>query len=470
MSSAQDRWVLAATVVAESAWVFAIFGLVGALFLTSGAPMGWPAALAILGSSVVVSRVLQSINVPDVVGYAVEMGLGALVVYLTVASQVTGTLMSLDLGWIGRLGSVPETEGYLFRAFVGSVMAVGLWVRGGALASSEGPTETLRTSFRVGFVAIGVAVISGRDPNIFPITFIFIASSLAGLGIGGLHPAFSQRLQNRSWPRTIGSLVSAMVIIGVVFALLESVLRTVISRGAQSTGGLLLDRVVTPLAIAITYPVIAVMTFIFSLFGDPDTARFGDMGDASARFEGGVLSGDTGVSGRPMLFDVLVWAVVAVVIAIALYFIASSLSRRVRRRPPDVQGPRGSVVGDPEPTGGLTNLLFGLLPASLRKRWSMRPYKLPGAEPLVVEALRIYYGILTLAEARGVRREPSETPAELEKRLGSMFPQQLVRMATAAFERACYGDRAPSEAQIAEMRAGLEELEQSARPTAGHPG
>ena len=47
---------------------------------------------------------------------------------------------------------------------------------------------------------------------------------------------------------------------------------------------------------------------------------------------------------------------------------------------------------------------------------------------------------------------------------------RLVRMATAAFERACYGDHAPSEAQIAEMLARLEELEQSARPTAGHPG
>ena len=96
-------------------------------------------------------------------------------------------------------------------------------------------------------------------------------------------------------------------------------------------------------------------------------------------------------------------------------------------------------------------LLIGLLPSRLR-RGPDRTIPLPDGEPGIVEALRIYYDILTLAEAKGVVRSPSETPVEFQSKLEQIFAPRLVQMATSAFVRACYGYRASLEEHLTELR------------------
>ena len=53
----QDRVVLAAHVVAESAWVFALAGIVGALAGFDSSPLSWYGVAGILGLSVFLSRI-----------------------------------------------------------------------------------------------------------------------------------------------------------------------------------------------------------------------------------------------------------------------------------------------------------------------------------------------------------------------------------------------------------------------------
>ena len=71
--------------------------------------------------------------------------------------------------------------------------------------------------------------------------------------------------------------------------------------------------------------------------------------------------------------------------------------------------------------------------------------------------------MLTLAEERGHPRPAAETPAEYQRTLESIFPGELVRRATAAFNRACYGHRPTSPDDIDEMRTALDQLQSASR-------
>ena len=60
MSLSQDRWVLAAIVVAESSWVFAALGVLAAIFNLNNSPMHWPSVLVTLGAALLVSKLSPS--------------------------------------------------------------------------------------------------------------------------------------------------------------------------------------------------------------------------------------------------------------------------------------------------------------------------------------------------------------------------------------------------------------------------
>ena len=111
-----------------------------------------------------------------------------------------------------------------------------------------------------------------------------------------------------------------------------------------------------------------------------------------------------------------------------------------------------------DPAYDLAKLLMGLLPKRLRKSTEKAArFRVPGGDPNVVDVFRIYFGLLVKAEELGVSRPPSATPNEYSEKLESVLPQNLVRRATAAFVRACYGHHPASPEDINEMRAELED-------------
>ena len=59
MSFVQDRWVLGALAIAESAWLFAVFGIVGVIFRGDASPLAGSQCSAILGTGLVFGRVLR---------------------------------------------------------------------------------------------------------------------------------------------------------------------------------------------------------------------------------------------------------------------------------------------------------------------------------------------------------------------------------------------------------------------------
>ena len=104
MSYFQARLVAMATLLAESAWIYALFGLFGLAMGLDGSPIGWLAVLVVLVTAFVVTRFLQLIMMPMAVVSAVAVLLGAVTLYMTFATQF-GNGQGLDLAWVRGISS-----------------------------------------------------------------------------------------------------------------------------------------------------------------------------------------------------------------------------------------------------------------------------------------------------------------------------------------------------------------------------
>ncbi len=465
MSLAQDRLVLASIVLSESAWIFAAFGLIGLAFTSGTSPLNWVAVLAIMAVSLLIARFLSIILMPVGPTYAVQMITGAIVIYLTVATQVAGGVDSVDLGWIGNLGSDNQIDGYTVKASLGSLMAVVLWWRGGRLASAEFPTESLATTFKIGVLVLALAatidMFHSEDLNVFPMMFIFFSASLAGLSVGQLLPASQQALTSRTWTRIIGSVVSGVAVIGLLFSLLRGSVLSFVSTPLA----FVLQLFATIVFFVIIFPIGLLVELILrglkGLIGTDQaenealqTLRNGEgFGEAVIQMQEGEMD-----SGTSLFLQVIEYTIIALIVLVVLFFLAKAFRRRVRWRRDEAEGQRESVLEDADAVYDLAQLLFNLLPSRFRRVKHRELRALPDDEADVVAVFRMYYGMLELAEERGSPKPAAQTPTEYQSTLESLFPRDLVRAITNAFNRACYGHYPAPSAQIDEMRTSLENL------------
>ena len=461
MSSAQDRLVTAATLLAESAWIFALAGVVGAAFSLDGSPLGWVAVLAVLATSFLVARTLTLIHMPMGLAYAAQMLAGVTTLYLTMGTQVASPDYWLDLGWIGTLASSTEIEGYTRGATLGSLLVVMLWWRGGRVASAEYPVDDLETSFKLGIMAVGLAAVvdifGEADLNVLPVMFLFFAAALAGLSIGHLLPASQQATDEKTWPKVIGGVTAFVVVLGLLFTLLQKGVLPALSGPASVVLNGLLTAILYAILLPVGYVVSWVVRGFFALLPTSDEEGFtNQIQGGSAQVEQGLV--ETGEAGKSLFVEVMGPVILAVIVIIALYLLSRAFRRWVRLRLVQAEGTRDSVLEDADPTSDMARLLFNLIPKRFKRAKRPQGLKLPEDEADVVEVFRVYFRLLTLAEDRGHPRPPHQTPDEYQGVLEQIFPRELVRGATAAFVRACYGHHPASRQQIEEMRASLEQL------------
>ena len=117
-----------------------------------------------------------------------------------------------------------------------------------------------------------------------------------------------------------------------------------------------------------------------------------------------------------------------------------------------------SIDSNENPVSDFTKLLFRLVPDWIKKRNIKSGPRLPDGPPGLVEPLRIYYRMIRLAENHGVVRDQHKTALEFQTDLWDIFPRALVRMATEAFNRACYGSHYVEEQEIALMKKSIKIL------------
>lgn len=510
MSQSQDRWVLGATILSESAWLFAVFGVLGATLGLDGSPMRWPSLLVIMGVATLLARLRPSfiaafavlsvgaiaagsvdglIRWPSLltavviasmlayrrpikaasaeVMYLLRFVVGVSVVYFMVASNVTRGVGGFDLSWasIAFFDSAPE--GYRLVALIGILMGMALWWRGGSLAGKEFPIESLTFSFRLGVFGLAIAtaldILHPADLDTFPMIFIFFAAGLGGLSVGHLLPETKESAKARTWPKVIGGVVTSVLGAGLVFSFLQRDILGYLSRPALS----MLDSVVNGVFWGLVIPISAACTvFVNAVLSIFDTA-FGGMRDSAGNrrlnetVEQRAADAERAEEDGAMLdavIQVLEWIVLAIIIVVLLYVLYRFLRKLLGRGPVDTVGQRDSLREDTHLVSDATRLLLKLVPSWVNRRGHKKGFNIPDGHPGVADVLRVYYALLTAAEDMGYRRHHHQTPREFQLTLEGLFPGRLVRMATRAFVNAFYGNHPASDEQIAEMRSSVKGL------------
>lgn len=463
MNNTQDRIVLAATLMAESAWLYALARVSGVVFSVDGSPLGWLGVLAILGTSLLLARMLSLVHLSTKWSYIIQMIVGVLALYLIMGTQVASPDYWLDLEWIVKLASGTEIDGYTRGATIGSLLLVMFWLRGGRMASADYPVEGLESSFKLGTLVMAMAtivdILGSSSLNIFPVMFLFFASSLVGLGVGHVLPVSQKSIEDKTWPKIIGGVAALVVVGGFLFSLLQNGVLPVMSVALSFVlTGLItgIFYVVVPIALAFGW----LVENLFALLpaNDDTWGGFGKrVGARSAEIEQGLVQA-TQESGETAFVQVMEWVLIVFIVLVALFLLAVAFRRWSRVRLIQAEGSRESVREDSDPILDMKKLLFNLVPQSFRKG-DRRKLDLPEDDANIVEVFQIYFGLLTKAEDKGHYRSPSQTPEEYQGILEQIFPSTLVREATTAFVRACYGHHPLSQQQIDQIRVSVDKLD-----------
>ena len=463
MTPTRENLVTAGLLLSESAWLVALLGILSFPFGATSSPISWIAVLAVMAISLVWGRLLSIVAMPTILAYCLQMMAGIVVVYLMVASQVSPESNALNLGWIGVLTSGEAPETFTLKALYGSLGGAALWWRGGRIGGAEIPAESLGMSFRIGIVVLAIAAVidiaNSADLNVFPMMFMFFASGVAGLAIAHMAPTSRQANITSAWTRVIGGIVGALVVLGLLFSLLQ---RDVLSAIAapllwvlELLATVVFYVIIFPLAYIIDFITRGIFALLLWLGGEPQQDRALALPEGVGAFEGFARDGEAEPAAL-LLLQILQWSIVAAIIAGALLVMALAFRRRYRQRREVNEGQRESLIEGADVTYDFANLLFNMLPSRFRRRSVERPLRVPDGDPNITDVFRIYFGMLMLAEEREHPRHFSETPMEFQSTLERVFPRRLVRMATSAFARACYGHHPSSREEIDEMRTELE--------------
>ena len=457
----QDRVVLAAHVVAESAWVFALAGIVGTLAGFNSSPLSWYGVVGILGLSVLLSRITPREGEKAEVRYALMAVLGLMVVYVSVA-------LNVDPGEIRPAWAIDwlindSPGGYTSRGMFGAILGVLLWWRGTRVSSNEFPADDLSFTFRVGMLVLVVALIydlnTDESLSTFPMVFLFFGSSLIGLSAGHLLEESQRSAGERTWPKAIGATVAGITTFGLLVALVNRGVLSFLSKPATAALEALARGVLWGIIAPIAFVFDVVVGWLISLLGifrgEREQPQEEEINPEIQGFLETLQEEQAAASeGFATVLQIIEWALVAIVVVIVLLILGRAFRRVLRGRDRGTDGQRDSMVQEANPVGDVAKLALRLVPDVL-KRPQRKGYRVPDGPPGIVEAFRLYYDLLDTAEEQGITRRKYDTPTEFQGRLERTFPADVVRPSTESFNLAIYADVPADRSMIRRLRQGL---------------
>ena len=475
----REKLTYVTLVVSEAAWLFAFISILGVAAGSTGSPLSFFAIIGLLGlSTLVYSYIRWKEFQAFELFYFGATFFGIVLAYMVVAAAYEPN-ETFTIDWISKLiDSTYKTQGRTFHGVMGGILAVGMWFRGIRLATVQFPEKSLKFSFRMGLFFIGFAAVMDilveQPLNIFAMVLIFFGAGLAGLNIGHLVSETSASAQTKTWPKVIGLAVIGVLVVGGMFGFLQqSVLEFV-----TSPIRFVFDRVVEGILLIVGVPLVLVLEFINEIMAAIFSRPFEpDLGSEATPTP-------TPQPGTPLVFepargggnirapDFLVYitrfvryglvAAAIVVVSIFLYVLMRKIGRRLKRE----DEPDREALEDMNFASDIGDLFSDLLSnvRDLFRGAARKVFRLPEGPPGVVEALRLYYQMITTAEQNEVSRPDHYTPNEFRRDLRSVFPNELVEPATEAFNRAHYGDIPATNEEILQMRASFR-VEKEGTPT-----
>ncbi|MCY4430735.1 MAG: DUF4129 domain-containing protein [Rhodospirillales bacterium] len=473
MTLTRERVTYFTLVVSEAAWLYAFISVLGVSAGSSGSPLSFFAILGLLGLSTITYSYIRWKEFQAFELFYVGATLFGVVLAYMVMAAAYDPEQTFTIDWIAKLiDSTIKTQGVTFHGVAGGILAIGLWFRGIRLAMNPNPEKSLTTSFRLGLILVGFSAVMGimrpEHPNVFAMVLIFFGAGLVGLNVGHLVSETSTSAQTRTWPKVIGLAVVGVLVVGGMFGFLQqefvawvtSPIRFVFSRVVE---GLLLI-VSAPIVLVlegVNSVIAAVFSRPFEIDMAPEATVTPTPTPGPSQDFGPTTGGGPDVKAPWFLVFItqfvrygLVVATV-VVVSIFLYVLARKLAKKLRKG--DDESDRESILDEMNFASDIGDLFSDFMSnvRDLFKGAGRKVFRLPEGPPGVVEALRLYYQMLTTAEQNEVPRPEHYTPNEFRRDLRRVFPNELVEPATEAFNRAQYGDIPTESEEITKMRASF---------------
>lgn len=480
MNLSQHKVVLSSLVVTESTWIFGIIGVVGLILGLEGSPIDWPIVALIMAGSVIFIQAQPFEKMrPVYVGILRTISLAA-ILYFGIALSISDADVIIDLNWIFDIFSSSPPDNYMFHIGLSLIAGFILWLRGAKLSSVISPVDTLSKSFRVGIIALAFAaiidILQPYDMGMFLVMFIFFAAGLVGLSAGYLMPESSTSSDNKTWLKVISVIVSVVLSVGVMISVIHKIITSFLS-GQFDSAGSVIEWVL--------FIVISPIVFIFELFNkglmqffsrdfDPVAAGLEENTSFEERPEQATSSGtqssyspssdevsiQTGIDWGDVV-GVLTIAFIAVLILVIVFLLAMVIKRGMGVLTENYEGDAESLKGDSNAVVDLAKLLAGLLPRFGFGSKGSDGLRLPDGPPGVVEAIKLYYELLTVGEKNGFPRPIGKTAHEFQGVLEQIIPKNLVSSVTNAFSQALYGRIPAPDSQLDQMKLDMKPVKGS---------
>ena len=457
--SGSTKFLLGALLVVETTWWYTLAALVGVLIGLGGSPLNGFSVLLVLAASAGLSVALQAPRIDILVAQGTAMVIALGVIYLAIAFSV-GSLGGSAFQPLWLLDTLSGGASYhvLGQQILGAALGIALWWRGMDIGATASIDTLLLRSFKIGLIVITVgAVIDALAPLSFGMLWVAFAFFLAGLSALMLNQLQREGdgggLEGRWLQIAIGT-VGAVIVTGIVLSLAAGGAPAAVAGWVFGTVGAIVSWVLiiiaTPLAYAMEYVVGGLQWLIERLVGEQESAARPFAGALNFLEELRERAGDRDVPALlSIIFTVLKWAFIiycglAILLLLYLAFMRRSGSK-------EGQAVRTSTWGETPLWQDLAMLLRKLFPQP-RVQSAGAPLPVPQGEDPRSALLRLYYNALLYAQQRGVARRPSQTPLEYHRStLRRVFPQEISRRLTEAFNRVRYGLWTPQEEEVQEM-------------------
>ena len=465
MTTAKDRALYAALMVAESAWLYVAFALAGLVLQIGGSPLSWLTVTVILAGAMLVGWLALGLKGDFATLAALQGGVGLAVVYTAVAARTGDGIPGLQWTWVADLVRGGMDGKAVVTAVAAALASILLWRRGIGMVTDDPASDKLRRTFRIGVMVIAVALIvqigADRDIGAHNVLFPFFAAALAGMAFGQVADS-AGRAGVALWTRTITVVVGAVLAAGVLLGLAGSAYGAgplrVLGTGAAHVRDALLWLISLPLR-WIVAGIFGFMRWLRGLLGNAEPVRietpaspFGT--DPNALAEGGRA---TGAGIVDAIMNVVQYPTMLLIVVAILYVLMLAFRRWRRAQTDDQEVDRESIRGDADPGRDLAALLARLVPwRGPGRRSSKEVWHYPQGQPGISEVFRLYFDYLSAGLERGMRLDRFRTPNELIGALSESLPGAPVELMTDRFNAACYGHEPTGADTLASLAAWLQ--------------
>ena len=457
------RFINVLSLTTEIAWIAIVFSLVSISVGVGSSAIAFPYALLMGIASYLQTRWIYSMGLPGFPTRVLAAALFLITIYLVLGFHAGEGITVFRGGWVYEL--ITANSPILRMLAVGSLALSTFWWSGVRHGLSSSPGQHLVLTFRIGMPIVLLGALSSTffsvDLGINLAIYSFFVAGFSGLALSQIIALnFDQSLIKGVWGRSIIFSLGAIIGGSIILTFLATT-------GVGSVAAFIVDLLMQGirllllvLAYVLGYLTEFVVNLIAPLLSDNINDTLQRMASALGenRFE--ERTGEQG-SPLPWLPTAIRWGIGVFFLIIGALILKKLFNRRRGIQSDDAIGEGHELLPITGSTKNDLTAMIGNLLSSLVDKTSQNkntPDTLTGARGI---AYRTYFYFLILARRSGLSRARSETPLEFYERAISNFPPEEVHLLTQIFSNTRYGNRDPSQEDLARIKSAWDKIRES---------